>query len=86
MEAGVDDPVHVEVEIVEFDAVRVWTARVDGTGDTIDDCGHLFEHVDHRERVSLHQPSIECGNSHFLFFFPLSLSAAKCRKRERERE
>lgn len=57
VKAGVDDAVHVEVEVVEFDAVWVRSGRV-GNG------GFVFDDGLHRERIPIHQPSVECRDSH----------------------
>ena len=57
MKAGVDDAVHVEVEVVEFVAVWIRSGRV-RNGGFVFDGGH------HRKRVPVHQPSVECRYSH----------------------
>lgn len=80
-----DDPVHVEVEVVEFEPVRVRPPQIDGDEDpSVDLHGLLLDHVRDRERVPIREPSVERWNSHggsFVFFFlslsftlPLSLS------------
>jgi hypothetical protein len=57
VKAGVDDAIHVEVEVIEFDAVWVLSGRVQKVG-------FVFDDGRHRERVPLHQPSVECRYSH----------------------
>lgn len=64
MEAGVDNPVHVEVQVVVFDVVGVGLAGVNGDGDSIDDNRLFLNDVDHHHRVLLGQPFIEGRDSH----------------------
>lgn len=64
MEARVHDAVHIKIEVVELDAVRVRPARVDWNLDAIDDNGSFFADLHHREGVPIDQPPVESGNSH----------------------
>lgn len=59
-----DDPIHVEVEVVELDAVGIGLAGVDGDRDPVDDDGLLLDDVDHDHRVLLGQPPVERRHSH----------------------
>lgn len=54
MEAGMDDAVHVEIEIVELETVRVWTAQIDWDPHARFDLDRrLLQRVRHRLRVSV---------------------------------
>lgn len=65
VEAGVDDAVHVQVEIVEFEAVRVRLGEIQGKGGAAHALGGLLlDHVRDRERVAIGEPSVEGRNSH----------------------
>lgn len=59
-----DNPIHVEVEVVELDGVGIGLAGVDGDRDPVDDDGLLLDDVDHDHRVLLGQPSVERGHAH----------------------
>lgn len=60
-----DDAVHVEVEIVEFDAVRVRSGGIHRKGEAIGaDSRLLLDHVHYRERVAVREPPIERRHSH----------------------
>ncbi|RWW35014.1 hypothetical protein BHE74_00035410 [Ensete ventricosum] len=65
VEARVDDAVHVQVEIVEFEAVRVRLGEIQGKGGTAHALsGLLLDHVRDRERVAIGEPSVKGRNSH----------------------
>lgn len=65
VEAGVDDAVHVEVEVVELEAVGVGAAEVDGDeGARLELHGLLLHRVRHRLRVPVRQPPVERRDSH----------------------
>ena len=59
-----DDPVHVQVEVVEFLAVRVGRARVHGARRAVRLEGLIFDHVLDDERVLLREPPVERGDTH----------------------
>ena len=52
MEARVDDPVHVEVEVVKLEAVGVWARGVGGHEDAVDDVLVLLDAILDDERVA----------------------------------
>lgn len=57
VETGVDDAVHVEVEIVELHAVRISSSEVRRRR-------QIEYGVDHRERETFDKPFVERRNSH----------------------
>jgi hypothetical protein len=60
-----DDAVHVEVEVVELDAVGVGTAEIDGDeGAGLELHGLLLLRVGDRQRVAVSQPPVERRDSH----------------------
>jgi hypothetical protein len=61
----VNDAIHVEVEVVELDAVGVGAAEVDGDeGAGLELDGLLLLRVRHRQRVAVRQPPVERRDSH----------------------
>jgi len=64
VEAGVNDAIHVEVEVVELEAVGVGPGGVDGHADALDLDGLLLHHVHHHHRVLLRQPPVERRDTH----------------------
>jgi len=65
VEAGVDDAIHIEVEVVELEAVGVGAAEVNGDeGAGLELHGLLLLRVGHRQRVAVRQPPVERGDSH----------------------
>ena len=64
VETRMDDPVHVQVEVVEFLAVRVGRARVHGARRAVRLEGLIFDHVLDDERVLLREPPVERGDTH----------------------
>ena len=59
-----NDPVHIEVEVVELEAVGVGLGGVDGDPDALDLDGLLLHHVHHHHRVLLRQPPVERRDTH----------------------
>lgn len=55
-----NDAVHIEKKIVEFDTVRVRFGEIGALALS----GLLLDHVQDRERVSIGKPSIESWDSH----------------------
>ena len=53
VETRVNDPVHVEIEIVKFQFVRVWLAGIDRNFDAIDFNRFFFDHILHHQRILL---------------------------------
>jgi len=65
VEAGVNDAIHVEVEVVELEAVGVGAAEVDGDeGAGLELHGLLLLRVRHGQRVAVRQPPVERRDSH----------------------
>jgi len=64
VEAGMNDAVHVEVEVVVFDVVRVCLARIDRDLNSVDNDGFLFDRVHNHHRIFLSQPPVEGWDSH----------------------
>lgn len=64
MKARVDDAVHVQVEVVELDAVRVRPGRVYWDPDPIDHYGSFFADLHHGKGVTVDQPPVKSRNSH----------------------
>lgn len=67
VKAGMDDAVHVEVEVVEFVAVRVRAG-------CIQKGRFVFDDAHRRTRVPFHQPSVERRYSHWFSLFSLAHS------------
>lgn len=67
VEARVDDPIHVEIEVVELYAVRVRARGVGGDSDAIDDLGSFLDHLHDGEGVAVDEPTVECGDPHCFF-------------------
>ena len=59
-----NDAVHVEIEVIVFDVVRVLLARIDGDLNAVDYDRFLFDRVHNHHRILLRQPSVERWNSH----------------------
>jgi hypothetical protein len=64
VEAGVDDAVHVEVEVVELEPVGVGVGGVHGHLDAVNLHALLLHHVHHHHRVLLRQPPVERRDPH----------------------
>lgn len=64
MKTGMDDSVHVEIKIVEFEVVRVRLAGVDGDRDAVDHDRFFFDHVHNNHRILLREPPVERWNPH----------------------
>jgi hypothetical protein len=66
VEAGVDNPIQIEVEIIKLYAIRVWQGGVDALS-------FIFSSFNHNVWVLDYQPPIERRHTH-LSFLSLSLS------------
>ena len=99
VEARVYDAVHVEVEVIVFDVVRVLLARIHRNRNAVNHHRFLLDGVDNHHRVLLRQPPVKRRNSHFLSNFrrksktlrnssqiPLSLNLSKGEKEKKKRE
>ena len=64
MATRVNDAVHVEIEIVEFDVVGIGFGAVDRHFDTIYDLLLLLHAMDHDRRELPAQPTEKCRDSH----------------------
>lgn len=64
VEAGMNDSIHIKVEVIVFHAIRVGLGGIDGDLDAIDLHRLLFDHVHHHHRVLLRQPPVERRNPH----------------------
>jgi hypothetical protein len=65
--AGVDDAVHVNVEIVDFETGGVGTGGVEGYADgalTVDEVNAFFEDILDDFGILFGEPAVEGGNSH----------------------
>ena len=81
-----NDSIHVEVEIIEFEAVRVWFTGVHRNRDAVDHDGLFFDDIDHHQRILLRQPPIESRNSHCRIAPSSKGSRISARKRGKGRE
>jgi len=72
MAGRMDDAVHVQVEVVVLDAVRVGLARVGVHARVPDEFRHSFSSIHNGLGVSLHQPAVQPGNSHLMPSFSAS--------------
>ena len=64
VEARVNDTIHIQVQVVELDAVRVRRAGVHGTRRAVGLPGLILDDVLDDEGVFLRQPAVEGGDSH----------------------
>lgn len=66
MKTWMYDAVHVEIQIVELDAVRVRLRSISGHPNSVNDRRRIFQHVDYWQWVPLDQPPVKRRNSHFV--------------------
>lgn len=78
VKAGMNDAIHVEVEVIVFDVVRVLLARIDRDLNAVDDDWFLFDRVHNHHRILLGQPPVEGWDSHLC----VANSDSICRKRK----
>jgi len=64
VEAGMNDAIHVEVEVIVFNVVRVLLARIDRDLNAVDYNRFLFDRVHNHHRILLGQPPVEGWDSH----------------------
>lgn len=64
VEAGVDDPVHVKVEIIVLEPVRVRLGGIDRDLHAINLDLLLLHHIHHHHGILLRQPAVERRDSH----------------------
>jgi hypothetical protein len=57
-------PVHVEVQIIVLQPIRVSFSGVNWHRDSLNDLHFVLDTVDNDKRILVRQPSIKCRDSH----------------------
>lgn len=77
METGMNDPIHVQVEVIIFQLIRVRHGRVNRNLHIADHLYLFFYHINHRQRVLIRQPAVKRRDSHGESITPHHLHSAK---------
>lgn len=65
MKTRVYNPIHIEIQVIKFISVRIWSGSVNWDGNAVDDRRSFFHCRLNGTRVPFEQPSIERRYTHF---------------------